>query len=190
MPTDIPVDGQHTLDEFAKQISGMEKEEFVAKNANPFLVLELRRGKLRDDGVFKTVPPSDVWEADQDKPLLGTSLLPHEVAVIPLVKSDRNEIEHITLGRSANNDVMVLYQSVSKLHAVFRVEEETGAVILSDAGSTFGTVVAGVTLKPQKGVTLNSGASIVFGKAVRAAFFTPADLFEYLRLQKRFKRLN
>jgi hypothetical protein len=186
----ITVEGSLTLDQFARRMADMAKPGFLAKHPRPFLLIELRKGGLSVKGRFTPEAPTVLEEGEEAQALAGSNLLPSEVAVVPLDKTGRNEFEEaVTLGRATNNDVVVLYPSVSKLHAVFRIDAEKEAFTVTDADSSFGTVIGTRQIEPGQPATLYSGVAVVFGKAVRSNFFTPGDLYEYIKIQRKFKRL-
>jgi hypothetical protein len=183
----IQIEGHLTLDEFARKLGRIPKEAFLLKNKIPFLLLELRGTNLSDKGTFSTVAPAETLDGE-DRPLAGSNLRPADVAVVPIEKTHDSDETGVTLGRAISADIVVMSPSVSKLHAVFR-PSASKTFSIEDAGSSYGTVVGSHTLMPGKPVTLTSSVSIVFGKAVRASFFTPSELFDYIEVQRKFKRL-
>lgn len=82
----------------------------------------------------------------------------------------------ITIGRAANNDLVIEHQKISKFHAYFR---EAGTEWrICDANSRNGTEVGEIPVEPgQEGLPLYSGSRIRLGKAVSLVFLTPADLY-------------
>ena len=67
----------------------------------------------------------------------------------------------ITIGRAANNDIVLAEGSVSKFHAFLRTTE--GGLLLVDADSSNGTYVNGTRLDPQRARRLNPGDTLRFG---------------------------
>jgi hypothetical protein len=88
----------------------------------------------------------------------------------------------ITVGRTANNDVVVNDVTVSRFHAYFRVAD--GAWKICDAGSKNGTKLAGRPLEPRKEVVLRAGQVITFGE-VDVTFYPAAELFDMLAAKRR-----
>jgi hypothetical protein len=86
--------------------------------------------------------------------------------------------DRITVGRATNNDIVLEHESVSKLHAFFRHDEDRGWV-LEDAGSTNGTLADGVVLAAGDAVAIKSGSSIVLG-SVACAVIASGDLYDCL----------
>lgn len=93
-----------------------------------------------------------------------------------LAKSDRNPFSDlITVGRSANNDVVIDSVEVSKVHAWIRTDE--ARVTICDQGSTNGTFVDGVRLEPRVDHTLRPGARVKLG-TVECLYATADELIE------------
>lgn len=83
--------------------------------------------------------------------------------VAALVKSDRNPFTSlIMIGRAQNNDVVLPYPGVSKLHASVRLDAANN-LSLRDEGSTFGTELNGVRLQGSLDHPLHSGDALVLG---------------------------
>ncbi|HET6613874.1 MAG TPA: FHA domain-containing protein [Kofleriaceae bacterium] len=83
----------------------------------------------------------------------------------------------ITVGRTANNDVVVSDVTVSRFHAYFR--EQSGAWVVCDAGSKNGTRLDGEMLEPRRDQAVASGQIVRVGD-VETTFFIAADLYEIL----------
>lgn len=170
------------------ELHGQEdRERFLHRARTPFLVVEISgpEGQGKD---FVTYAASGAQEKSTD---LGaeTSGWGKTILVAELKKSDRNSFANmITIGRASNNDVVIPHNSVSKLHAFLRKESSGTGFILFDAGSTFGTTVKGTVIPQGEGRPLQSGATFVLAKTVKATFFTPADFFDYLQLMSRVRK--
>lgn len=76
----------------------------------------------------------------------------------------------ILIGRSASNDICVQHSSVSKLHARI-TRQADGTSLISDAGSSNGTLVQGKALAPREARALTPGLLVVVG----ACHFTVVD---------------
>jgi hypothetical protein len=142
-----------------------DRDQFVRKYAHPFL--------LSLSGLVAPPPPPstlrmsldntgmiDVMRAERRRRLTPADRSP---AVLPIRKSQPTFPSMITLGRGRNNDIIVPDALVSKLHAVFRAEQD-GAWTVADAGSSNGTKI-GETLLPTRGAAspLRSGDEVTFG---------------------------
>lgn len=85
----------------------------------------------------------------------------------------------VTVGRTANNDIVLSHSMVSKFHAWFRTQED-GALVLVDAGSRNGTTLDGRRLTPKVPVEVSSGAVVRFG-TVECTIHDAATLHALLR---------
>lgn len=86
----------------------------------------------------------------------------------------------VTIGRARNNDIEIRSQDVSKFHA-YVMFSPSGEASITDAGSTYGTVVRGKQLKAREDrVTLSPGDEVRLGSVIMR-FHTPATFYEYLR---------
>lgn len=96
-----------------------------------------------------------------------------------LSKTTRNPFAAmITVGRSANNDIILGDKSISKLHAYFL--RHTDRWTLHDQLSTNGTFV-GDQKVDAKGLVVPDGAALRFGPRHRFAFYLPRTLHRILR---------
>jgi len=94
--------------------------------------------------------------------------------------------EWVSVGRTTNNDIVLVHSSVSKLHARIRVEEpplgsETpNQYWLTDLDSKNGTRVNNQVLTPREDYLLNVSDIIEFGQ-VKCRFLNAARLYQGLR---------
>lgn len=109
------------------------------------------------------------------------SLVNPDARVEWLTKSDRNPFASlITLGRARNNDLILLYPTVSKLHAVFT--QIGGRWFIEDRNSTNGTFLNGVRLSAGEKQPLGDGVGMRFGVDAEARFFEPSTLWSFCTL--------
>jgi len=102
------------------------------------------------------------------------------VQVVAIEKAPGNPYpDRVSVGRTANCDVVLRDPSVSKLHAHFRWTEN-GQLALSDARSSNGTLVNGIALMPGISEIMESGDSVCFG-AVRATLLDGAGVYDALQ---------
>jgi hypothetical protein len=96
---------------------------------------------------------------------LELRLSAHAYVAIPIHKragSGKDFIERVSIGRAPNNDIVIRYDSVSKVHAWFARGEE-GGVYVADAGSKNKTRLNGAPIPAQDPQEVLSGDSIRFG---------------------------
>jgi pSer/pThr/pTyr-binding forkhead associated (FHA) protein len=103
----------------------------------------------------------------------------------PILRTQRSVGHLVTIGRTANNDIVIPDLSVSRFHAFAKPGEPTGLAI-QDAGSTNGTTVNGSSV-PSQGhgspVDLKSGDNVRLGQ-VELTFVDATALLEYLRARE------
>lgn len=99
----------------------------------------------------------------------------------PLVKRTGSNVfsNMITVGRAANNDIVIEGEGISKFHAYFI--EVGGDWLIVDAGSSFGTFVDHEKIEPRtQRVTLTDKTVLRFGNALVGRFLHPASCHELL----------
>lgn len=100
--------------------------------------------------------------------------------VCPLVKTDANPYaDRISVGRTANCDIVIESEHVSKLHAHFRHDEEAGWTV-TDLNSSNGTGVNGRLAPQMTPVPLADGDYLQMGP-LRLRFVKPHRLHAMLR---------
>lgn len=90
----------------------------------------------------------------------------------------RHSGQWITLGRSANTDLVLRLATISKLHSIF--QEVEGVWTLVDGGSTNGTFLENERLTAGAPAVIRSGATVCFGPDVTGRFLMPRDLISYI----------
>jgi len=101
-----------------------------------------------------------------------------ELEVYPLAKKPGASFpDRITIGRTANNDVVVADTSISRLHAY--VKQIGADWFVADGGSKNGSWLKGAVLVPRKEQPLVSRALLRFGD-VDVTFYLAADLYAAL----------
>ena len=92
---------------------------------------------------------------------------------------------HVTVGRNADSDVHIPHASVSRLHAILKLEG--GTWIMEDAKSANGTFVTGIEVpRPGHGspVAVPTGTKLRFGD-VDAVFVSAEGLMAVVRAARR-----
>lgn len=112
-------------------------------------------------------------------PVLGGA---EPLAVLVEKTKDNAFQRRITVGRTANNDVVLDDQSVSRFHAFLELGE--GGWALTDAGSRNGSFVGGRRLTAKRPVALDNGCTLRFG-AVQLRFFLCEGFIEMLERRAR-----
>lgn len=104
------------------------------------------------------------------------SLLAPRMPVLELRKASGGEAYELGVGRSEENDVVILDETVSSRHARV-IQERTGVFMLQDLDSTNGTTLNKRPLLAERAVELRDGDAIAFGDA-EYVFFTPGGLYD------------
>jgi PAS domain S-box-containing protein len=163
---------------FAESIEGLSLTQLESQEAHPFLLL-VRSGESGEDApeIFHTAPAAEVGPHQ-----------PRDWLLFRVRKSQRNASGgFVTLGRSAENDIVCRSACVSKFHA-YIVALEAGGHALVDNTSSNGTFVERRRLDRDERHPLANGDTISLGSC-QFTFFTVAGLFEFLRLQRRLGHL-
>ncbi len=110
-----------------------------------------------------------------------SGLVHPDAKVAWLRKTDRNPfVGLVTVGRARNNDIVLEYRSVSKLHAIFH--RHGMDYLIEDRKSTNGTFVDGVQLPAEERRALNDGASIRLADSATARFFEAGSFWGFCQL--------
>lgn len=101
-----------------------------------------------------------------------------ELELFPLVKKPGASFpDRITIGRTQNNDIVIVDHSVSRLHAYVR---QTGdGWVVADAGAKNGCWLRGVRLEPRREQPLASQVVLRLGE-VELVFYVAGDLYAAL----------
>lgn len=115
-----------------------------------------------------------------DATTLQTLLVRNPYFIVPLRRREtgRAFVEHISVGRARNSDVVLRHESVSKFHAWFECDEH-GRFYLGDAKSKNGTKVNGTRLSGSDLRPLESGDEVRFGR-VTSIVCSPGTLWKVL----------
>jgi len=131
-----------------------------------------------------------VWEAGQWHPpersgqtLIASAALeppgPGESLAIAMRPDARRP--YLTMGRGAENDIVVDDATLSRVHLML-MRTEGGGWTVRDAGSSNGTRLEGALLGVGKPEALKSGARLQAG-SVHFTYLEPRDLLERLKLK-------
>ena len=115
--------------------------------------------------------------------LVGIGAASGDVPSVGIIKKrpGRNAFSHmVTIGRASNNDIEIKSPGISKFHAFVNVlPSPTGELMLTDAGTTNGTVVGNEKLKPRTPTVLRCGVDVEFA-TVRAKFLDAESFHRWL----------
>jgi hypothetical protein len=160
-----------------RQLVRLGRAEFLAAAA-PVALVRYRGGEDDEDAI-STVTIEETVE-DATLPVRRPPLAAGEVEleVYPLVKKPGASFpDRITIGRTANNDVVIADHSISRLHAY--VKRLGQGWVVADAGSKNGSTLRGAKLEPRKEQALASRAVLRLGD-VDFTFYAAAELYGVL----------
>lgn len=100
------------------------------------------------------------------------------LAVFPIVKKPGASFpDRVTIGRTANNDIVLGEHSISRFHAYVRQDGQSW--LFADAGSKNGSDLQGERLAPRKEKPLVSRALVRVGD-IELTFYRAIDLYAVL----------
>lgn len=184
------------------------EEQFVARHPDPALVItgaEAVAGRSRAGGpsaddpmawLGKTVADEDGVDMDRTVGAIDPNLTPSpevdpvaaaaRTAALFVRKAGRQKDlfpDMVTIGRVPNNDIVLAYPTVSKVHAYLRRDGE--AWRLHDNRSRNGTFVARRRLAAGGSHPLEDGDLVHIGPSLALTFLLPASLFGFVRGARR-----
>lgn len=168
------------------EVSKQTLQQFLAAYPHPWLLVEVKKQAPAKNMLFDTIAPSAAMTADSLNPALlrisdaDVRSNPQNYELHPVLKSTRNPwTDRILVGRAANNDVVLVNPSVSKVHA-YIMQRSSGAQIGSYETRN-PTKVGSVTALPNgPGVNLPDGADLQIG-VLRTRYLSGAVLYKLMR---------
>ena len=164
------------MDRYLEAAAGASESEFADRCPHPVLILAVSGSEEQEPlHTFKTISISRAALASATG---AAEVVGGKYRALVIQKQGGNEWEDwITLGRAPNNDLVLHDASVSKLHALLRVQD--GATSIQDAGSRNGTRVGARKLAERAPVVLTPGEGVLIG-TVQTVFHDPTSFFRFL----------
>lgn len=164
-----------------RKLLQLGRDEFLA-SAAPAVLVRFRRDENELDAPGATTAtvenPRPAGQNEVTLPFGKDLPLDVDLEIYPLAKkSGASFPDRITIGRTANNDVVIADPSVSRLHAY--VKRSGDAWTVTDAGSKNGSWLRGIVLEARKELPLPPSAVLRFGE-VDVTFYLARDLFAVL----------
>jgi hypothetical protein len=179
-------------------LPGVSKEGFAPREAMRGAAVKLGAGPFRDaypapalvvvevtlgpDGPEAGNADATVRNGPQLMTLIkhGASAFRYLDQVGFLVKRPGNAFpQFVSVGRAANNDLVLAVERVSKFHAYFT--SDGGRWSLTDYRSTNGTKLNGAKLEPNQPRQVGNGDTVEFGGQIELRFLEPDAFYESLR---------
>jgi pSer/pThr/pTyr-binding forkhead associated (FHA) protein len=168
--------------DYLKSLQKLGPKKFLAAHPHPVLLENyLAPSSTTKLGRVETVSELDLEDLNSPtEGLQGDALL--QARVIPLEKRDKNSAEHMFfVGRSSNNDIVLLNKMVSKLHAYFCQVPGGKTMQLVDMNSTNGTFINSWRLPPSVKMNLDDADVISFGPETRLEFLSARGFCQLLQ---------
>jgi hypothetical protein len=159
--------------------------KFTTSHPAGFLV-EKTQKSLDKDVIFqfstKSLEDPEILEALKKGTVLGDAL---EARVLEIKgkKADRT-ITNVTIGRSAQNDIILYNKMVSKSHAYLEIDKTAEGCSLVDVGSKNGTLLNDDELTPYQSYPLKDGDEISFGPETKVVYFSAITFHDFLAQMK------
>ena len=163
--------------EHYRQLAQQGRSAFLAAAAPAVL---LRRVGGGAEGDFDGSGPTGTYDEPigDRKPYPGVADDAIDFEVLPLVKKPGASFgDRITIGRTANNDLVLAHHTVSRLHVYFRHRD--GKWFITDAGSKNGTAVRDQELVARRETEIQGGDMLWIGD-VACVFHTAKTLYGVL----------
>jgi len=167
----------HYLSSFAS----LPSTTFAENYPDGFLV-EKTQKSLDKEVIFqfstKNIEDPDVLEAQKQGMVLGDVL---EARVIEIKeRKERTSPPNVTIGRAAQNDIILYNKLVSKTHAYLEISETGEGSCLIDVGSKNGTFLNGSEILSNQSYQLKDGDEISFGPETMVVYFSSRTFHEFL----------
>ena len=168
-----------------RQLLQLGRDEFLASAAPAALVRYRQQGPVEEssNAGIRTLTLDEDSRGRERSEYVSEETLPYgkdlpdeiDLELYPLAKKPGASFpDRITVGRTPNNDVVIVDTSISRLHAY--VKRSPSGWVVADAGSKNGSWLKGGTLDPRKEQPLPSRAVLRFGD-VDVTFYLAEDLF-------------
>ncbi len=175
------VHSDHALD-YLRSLKKLGPKKFLATYPHPVLLENYFAPSSRTKlARVETVSELDVENLCASRGQLQDDTL-LQARVIALEKRDKSSAERMLfVGRSPDNDIVLLNKMVSKLHAYFCQVPGSQILQLVDMNSTNGTFLNNWRLPPSVKTNLRDADVISFGPETRLEFFSARGFCELLR---------
>lgn len=171
-----------------RNLAKLGRDEFLAAAAPAALVRYTvgRAHGLSDAGPTMQVERAATASLDEDEPAetivqqvrIPTSPPVGEIEIYPLAKKPGASFpDRITIGRTANNDIVITDQSISRLHAY--VKSAANGWVVADAGSKNGSWLDQASLEARKEKPIDTKNLLRLGD-IDLQFLLARDLYAAL----------
>jgi len=170
------------LAHYLSATSSMPSKAFAEMHPDGFLVEKTQRS-MDKEVIFqfstKSFEDEEVLRVQKQGVVLG-DILEARVIEIKERKEGGATTSHVTIGRAAQNDIILYNKLVSKDHAYLEIPEKGGNCSLVDVGSKNGTLLNGDEVTPNKTYPLKDGDEISFGPETKVVYFSSRTFHDFL----------
>lgn len=169
MNDQIAAPGRVSIESFVSGLRDVQEKEFVGRYSHPFL-LQLNESNSTDALWRTTSVRIELTGASSVKPLFVYTVKK---------RAGANPFAFVTIGRAANNDLVLPYPSISKFHA--SLASRDGKWTVTDADSSNGTGLDGTRIPGKKPTPIQSGSLIELGGVIQVVFLGPRETWEVMK---------
>jgi hypothetical protein len=171
------------LDTYLADAVQLDAATFLARHAWPMLVIPEPDPKV----MAKLVRPDTLIHHHDDETVMvpsdpssprmsGASL---DALVLELRPKENGSKDKMTIGRAPEADVVLIDETISRLHAELAWDPEKERATITDLGGRNGTTVDGSRLPMRGKMTLIPGSVVAFG-ALLTRFYSPRSFLAWL----------
>jgi hypothetical protein len=167
---------------FVARALARPRADFLKEFAGTPILLQLNEPDAAKPGTVPTQRFGTIMIRKEDIQASEQKMFVH-----PLRKAQLNAFAMmITVGRAANNDIVLPYDGISKFHAHF-TKAPDGAWTLADAKSTNGTFLEGKRLaaEAKERLDLKRPLEIWFAEAIKCRLYSPDGFYDFAESVKR-----
>jgi FHA domain-containing protein len=170
------------LDAYLADAATLDAVDFLARYVWPVLIIpepdpEVLAQISRPNTVAYEDVPTMMMPADPMSPLLSGASL--DALCLEVRPKKGGSTESITLGRSPDVDVVLIDETISRVHASIAWDKVKERAILTDLGGKNGTHVDDIRLSANGRISLMPGSVITFGALV-TRYHSPRSFYAWL----------
>ena len=158
-----------------RNLAALGRDEFLASSA-PAAFVRFRALDTPPEPIDHTLSlDNDLDGLDADTLPVGKVSLGDvmHMEIYPLAKKPGASFaDRITIGRTSNNDIVIVDASISRLHAYVR--RDGASWVVADGGSKNGSWLRGAVLEPRRERPLDSRAVLRLGDVDLTFYLAPA----------------
>jgi hypothetical protein len=160
------------VDDYVQELKRVGEVAFRKRHPTPVLIVTGRATRGTRAGTDEITRVTSVAKSGKHRASLA---LVHRV--FPLSKAPHSPSGPVVVGRTTENDVSIPEYSISKRHCAF--EPKDGGMVVSDRGSTNGTLLNGTKIDRDASVPLCGGEIITMGRFT-FVYETAAGFLEFV----------